>query len=326
LLKAEAINGIIESTGDMEIANARKMYFQEDVPIKEWKEKLKEICATIETIIEFEEDNNLGSKENGIEKTKKIIGEIEKEIKKREIIKNVDNTGIVVIAGPVNAGKSSLFNVLLGKNRSIVHREPGTTRDLVSEHVWICGYLLKLIDSAGIRETDVEIEKEGIIRTKGVAKEAGIVLWVTESNMPFSENEIKEIKETGKEKIICVINKIDQGNEKEKRAEAESLGLHTIAFSVKEKKNIDSVCEIIGKKQKEIYDNTESANAFFNQRQEAIGMALYKELCAARDCWRQPEIAAFHLKKGLDCIDEIYGKTDAEEILEEVFKTFCIGK
>jgi tRNA modification GTPase len=327
LLKAEAIRGIIESTGDMNLACARKLYKNEKNDADEWRKKLIEICAQIEADIEFNEVEEIVRKKD---KNKEIINELicllEKEIKKREKINNVENCIQIVIAGPTNAGKSSLFNLLLEKERSIVHDEPGTTRDILRERVMICGYQAMLIDSAGIRETKNEIEQEGIRRSKAALKSAGIIIWVTGANESFSNEEIDEIRSLDGKELICVINKTDLIEGKRKKETLKEIKINALEVSIKERKNIEKIIDKIEEYIKRIYGQIEIPDILLNKRQEEIGISLKEQLVCALNSWDSVEIAAHHLKKGIDLFEELYGKIDNEEILNTIFNSFCIGK
>lgn len=325
LMRAEAIRGIIESTGDIDLACARKLYSKGLKNFSEWRTKLLELCKKVEADIEFEENVD-EIEEKSIGKIEEFLKVIEKEIKKREKIKSVENFIPVIIAGPVNAGKSSLFNLLLGQNRNIVHSDPGTTRDLISERMWICGYQISLIDSAGIRDTNHEIEKEGIKRSRAEMEKAGIILWITDATEPLSDEEIKEIETVDRNKIICVINKTDLSHGNRKKEILENLKIETLAISIKENKNIGLLIEKTGLLIKAIHNSIEIPDLFLNQRHEEIGKILYNEMCCAKDSWKSPEIAAYHLRNGIQLLDEIFGKTDNEEVLNRIFSSFCIGK
>jgi tRNA modification GTPase len=318
---------MIESSGDFDLACARKLYSHDRTFINKIREKLIEISADVEAAIEFDEEGEVYKTRNSsFEKTEEIIATLEKEIRTREKIKSVENFFTVVIAGPTNAGKSSLFNLLLGKGRSIVHSEAGTTRDLISETVWLCGYQISLIDSAGIRATNHEIEKEGIIRSREAMENASLVLWVTDANRALSNEELDEIQTQDKEKVICVINKTDLSPGNEKKCALEKLKIESISVSIKEKTKTEAIINKIGEKLESIHKNIEIPDIFLNKRQEEIGKELYKELCCARDEWKRQEIAAHHLKNGIKLLDEIFGKTENEEILNKIFSSFCIGK
>lgn len=327
LLRAEGIRGIIESTGDTDLACARKLYKKEKSVLDEWRNKLLEVYAKIEADIEFNEVEEIDEKSDKSKETiKELIDLMEKEIKKREKIKNVENHIQIVIAGPTNAGKSSLFNLLLEKERSIVHAEPGTTRDIIRERIWVCGYQAMLVDSAGIRDTKNEIEKEGIRRSKEALKNAGICLWVTGANEPFSNEEIDELRSQDGKELICVINKTDLSPGKKKKEKLKEFQIDAIEASIKERINITEIINKIEEKIKNIYNQIEIPDVLLNKRQEEIGSSLKEQLLKAINSWDSVEVSAYHLKKGIDLFEELYGKIDNEEILNKIFSSFCIGK
>jgi tRNA modification GTPase len=325
LLKAEAIKGIIESTGDIDLSCARKLYQNGLEKLKEWRKELLELSKKVEAIIEFEEDIN-ETEEKSIGQITEFINVLEKEIRKRKKAKSVENCIPIVIAGPANAGKSSLFNILIGQNRNIVHNEPGTTRDIIRERMWMCGYQILLIDSAGIRDTNHEIEKEGIKRSRIAMENASIILWVTEANKPFSNEEIHEISSMKEKKQICVINKTDLFPGHRKKEVLDGMKIESVAISIHENKNIDTLIEKTGSHLKDIHNSIEIPDLFLNQRHEEIGKTLLNEMRYARESWKKAEIAAHHLNNGIKLVDEIFGKTDNEEILNKIFNSFCIGK
>lgn len=327
LLRAEAIRGIIESTGDMDLACARKLYKKEKNNLDEWRTKLIAVYAQIEADIEFNEVEEIVEKNDKNKETiKELICVLEKEIKKRKKINNVENYIQIVIAGPTNAGKSSLFNLLLEKERSIVHYEPGTTRDIIRERILICGYQVMLVDSAGIRETKNEIEQEGIRKSKEALESAGIIIWVTGANESFSHEEIDELRSLGEKELICVINKNDLLERKMKKEILKEFNIDAVEISIKERKNVEKVITKIEEKIKQIYHQIEVPDFLLNKRQEEIGSRLKGQLENAINSWDSIEIAAYHLKKGIDLFEELYGKIDSEEILNTIFSSFCIGK
>ena len=327
LLRAEAIRGIIESTGDMDLACARKLYKKEKCDLDEWRNKLIGVYAQIEADIEFNEVEEIVEKSDKNKETiKELICVLEKEIKKRKKINNVENFIQIVIAGPTNAGKSSLFNLLLEKERSIVHHEPGTTRDIIRERILIGGYQAMLIDSAGIRDTKHEIEQEGIRKSKEALESAGIIIWVTGANESFSNEEIDELRSLGGKELICAINKTDLLERKMKKEILKEFNIDAVEISIKERKNVEKVITKIEEKIKQIYHQIEVPDFLLNKRQEEIGSRVKGQLENAINSWDSIEIAAYHLKKGIDLFEEIYGKIDSEEILNAIFSKFCIGK
>jgi tRNA modification GTPase len=323
LFKAEAIKGIIESTGDIELACAKKLYKNNYTSFKKWREKLEKISSFIEANIEFEETINEGKTINELDS---FLNEIKNELKKKEKIRNVEKGITVVIAGPANTGKSSIFNSLVGKERTIVHHEPGTTRDVISENIWICGYQVVLIDSAGIRDTINEIEKKGIIKSKEEIENASIILWVTDANEKINEKEIEEIKKNSGKEMLGVINKIDLDSGKEKKEFFIKNNIETIEISVKTGEKIKKLNDKIALIIQAIHKKIEIPDVFLNKRHEEIGNFIFKEIKCTKNEWERPEIAAVHLKNAINKLDELIGKTDNENVLNNIFNQFCVGK
>jgi len=328
IMKAEAIRGLIESSSEAELRCAQKLYGGIAHDLELWRKELIELLGGIETRIEFEETDRVS--DTALEGKKKIedfMRQLKKDIEKREKIHIIENGIKVVIAGPVNAGKSTLFNKLVGQNRAIVHSEPGTTRDIVSERLWIHGHEIQLIDSAGIRKTEHEIEREGVERSREAIKGAGVVIWVTAADEQLSQEELREIiAKRENNNTICVINKTDKNEGREKGVAIENAAIETIKVSLKEDKNINKLVSKIVKKIVEIKEKTEMPDLLLNARHEAIGRALYNEILLAQDEWERPEIAAYHLKNGVAYMDEFFGKINSEEVINNIFKDFCIGK
>jgi len=243
VLKAESIRELIDSQTETHMKSAQLAYFgKQSESIEKLKQEIIAVLSEIESRIEFDEDDDVAeSKRRQISANRmalvSMVAKLEDEIRHGDKVKALDDGIIVTIAGPANAGKSSLFNEILGYDRSIVHDCPGTTRDIVSERMNFDGVTIKLFDSAGIRETGDAVERLGIDRTKSALAEAHAVLWVTSAMEAFGEEERKGIldaagilKETqyvdnsnnygdnqggnhgGKDRLAVVINKIDVDN------------------------------------------------------------------------------------------------------------------
>jgi tRNA modification GTPase len=326
LMKAEAIRGLIESTSEPDLFCAQKLYGEQTHPLEQWRKEIIEVLAQLEAKIEFEEENFYISREEGKKKIEGFIDRLHQDIKKRERIHLLKRGISAVIAGPVNAGKSTLFNLLVGYNRVIVHREPGTTRDNISEQIQIDGQDVQLVDTAGIRDATHEIEREGIIRSRKALKGASIVIWVTDAETRLGEEELMEMKSNKDQKLICILNKIDINNGREKILALNKASIKSIPVSLKKNINIEKIFSSIEKKIQEIGEKAEMPELLFNERHEAIGKLLESQLRKAMAEWGRPEIAAYHIKKGLIHLEELFGHINAEEIMNTVFEKFCIGK
>jgi tRNA modification GTPase len=330
LLKAEGIRGLIESNSETELFCAQKLYSGTASDLEKWRKEIIEQLERIEASIEFEETEMLSdTSTDGKRRIEVFLQQLKKDIEKREKIRIIENGIKIVIAGPVNAGKSTLFNKLVGKERVIVNREPGTTRDVISEQLWLKGHEIQLFDSAGIRNTGSEIERESIEKSREAIKGAGIIIWVTAADEPLRTEELQELLSSGgKNTTICIINKIDTNDGKEKKTAIEKAGIETISVCLKEKRKsgIENLISRIVKKIENIKDETEMPDMLLNARHEEIGKALLRETIKALGEWERPEIAAVHLRKGLSYMDEFFGYVNSEEIINNIFKDFCVGK
>ena len=209
-MKAEAIKGMIECTNEIESKSAIKALNGEYVEtLKLWKNELTDILSKIEADIEFGEEHDVKINNISTSGIKEIEKEIEEEIRKRQIFKWFENGIKIVIAGPSNAGKSTLFNLLIGYDRAITNEEPGTTRDWISEIIIIDKSEVLIVDSAGIRETENQIEIAGIKKSRQEIEKANIVIWVTPVNEDISPEETMWLERFDGESTILVLNKMD---------------------------------------------------------------------------------------------------------------------
>jgi tRNA modification GTPase len=330
VMKAEAIGALIDSNSETELLCAQKLYTGKAKELELWRKEIVELLEKIETRIEFEETDSIKDpQDNGKKLIEGFLQRMKMDLERREKIRVVENGIKVVIVGPVNAGKSTLFNTLIGKNRAIVHYEPGTTRDVVSERLWFHGHEIQLFDCAGFRKAHHEIEREGIERSREAMRNASVVIWVTAADEKIKSGELRELVSNAENTVtLCVINKIDKGNGKEKRASITKAGIKTISLSLKEEKKeaTERLISYIVKKTDRIKRDAQLPDILFNARHEAIGRALIRTLSIARDEWERPEVAAIYLKKGLTFFEEYFGVVNSEEVLDKIFKNFCIGK
>jgi tRNA modification GTPase len=334
LEKAEYINQIINSKTVQQQKNAVKGYLGGyEYLIKKWKQDLIEILVKLETEIEFNEDHSIIEKGISIrERVFKSIMDIRNtiniELQKRRIIKEIEQGIDVAIIGPTNAGKSTLMNVLVGFERSIVDHERGTTRDFVTEIKNINDMQIKFIDTAGLTKTENRIEKKGIERTKDITKASKVIIWVTAANDDIKEQE-KELQSIENKKVIGIINKCDIANGLKKEALFKELDIQFIKTSLisKHKAEIEAVIKFITDEIKGIYDNYESDCIIANKRQETILESICLEInTIEKHKITQEELLAQYIREILEKLDEFTGKVTTEEVLNQIFDEFCIGK
>jgi len=325
LYKAEAIRGIIESTSVIENRNALNAYYGSSLKsIEIIKEEIIEILCNIESEIEFAEEDDIKEKNNDKSKIEIVIKKIEKELKKREKIKEVGKGIKIVIAGPPNAGKSTLYNKILGYSRSIINEEAGTTRDLITEKIEVNNKTITIIDSAGIRVTENVIEREGIKKSEEAISESSIILWITSANENVYDEEKKKIEEIKNKNTLFIINKSDTNcKNKEDFFTKENIGYIKVSLKNDSIENIEE--EIV--KMVDIIKNSIELNEYvINERHEQILESINKLLKNVIEKWNQKEIAVIFLNDALKEIENLTGKINSEEMLNMIFSKFCIGK
>ena len=368
ILKAESIRELIDSQTETHLRSARLAYFgKQSESIERLKQEIIAVLSDIESRIEFDEDDDVAeSKRQQISANKKtlalIAARLQDELRRGDMIKALDDGIIVTIAGPANAGKSSLFNEILGYDRSIVHDCPGTTRDIVSERLNIDGETVKLIDSAGIRETGDTVEKLGMDRTRSAVSEAHAVLWVTSAMEGFGEGEREEILEAtrvrgdvndganieafgaqdvdiynnysdsglkdchGKNRLVIIINKIDVCDSIEKKRFCEEHGLKYVETSITQKLNQAQLFDAISATLKGVMRDTPTPVIIINERHRGIVEAVIGDLRDCLDNFDREEVAAHCLRSALDRLAEFSGHIGSDEVLNGIFERFCIGK
>lgn len=331
ILQAEAIGQIIQCNSKKQYQRAIEIYNGNgERKIGEWKEKIKSILVDCEAAIEFpDEDDILSKKSNHIKKIKDVYSDIKKEIKSREKIKTIENGIAVPIVGIANAGKSTLFNKIVGFERVLVHHEEGTTRDAISEEILIGGERITLIDTAGISETKNEIEKMGIKKSWENIEKGSIIIWVTPANQKINEIEKGIIKKIKKRKILGIVTKKDLNTGEEKEEILKKMGFPYIVVSLIEEKESNKIQQfIINNIEKSINESEIENGIICTKRQEELLLRTIKkfERIRNKENFSSEEIISHELKNVLKDLDEFVGETTNENILNEIFNQFCIGK
>jgi tRNA modification GTPase len=325
LLKAESIQSIIDSNNLIQNRNALNVYYGSAVKkVEKIKNSLIEILCDIESEIEFAEEDDIKNKDCKIEVIKKLVKDIEKEQNKRHKIKEVEKGIQIVIAGPPNAGKSTLYNRILGYNRSIVHEKAGTTRDIITEKIVIKKTNVTIIDSAGIRITNDDIEKEGIFRSENAIEDSSILIWVTAANESLTEEEIKKLESIKNRNTIIIVNKSDTGM-LVKENELKNKKIDYLLTSVKND-TIDNIEDEIVNRVQSIVENIEISELIINERHESIINNLKKDMDLSIENWDKKEIASIYINDAIKEVENLTGKISSEEVINNIFEKFCIGK
>ena len=321
LLKAESIGDLIHAETELQREQAVKLVqgnasnYYNDL-----REKLIKSLSYIEAKIDFAEDDLpekvLKEVQNSI---KAIHKDINKIIEDNKIGEKIRDGFRVSITGEVNAGKSSLLNLIAKRDVAIVSDEAGTTRDVIETYLNIDGYPVILADTAGIRDAKNEVEKKGISLALGKSKEADLNIIVIDNSSKSINNEIKKM--ISKDTII-LLNKSDVQNKQNHKFDAD-----TVLASVKENKNIDSLIKKIKEKLSKKFTSNNTALITRERHRIKLNQCL-KEIdnFLKKDQNKDLELAAEDLRMATRHLGNIVGKVDVEEILGSIFKDFCIGK
>jgi len=292
------------------------------------RDKILTVHAPLEAAVDFPEEDIPGMTPEDIRmRIREALNAVDTLIKTKDDGCRVRNGISLVIAGGVNAGKSSLFNLLLKENRSIVTHIPGTTRDVLEENAVIDGILYKISDTAGLRKAKGVVEKIGIGLSEQRIADADIILYLIDNKKGISAADKDFCNSADKAKLIVVINKTDLSG-KTRIAESRKTP-HTVRISAKKRLGIDKLLTAINKKGEKLIPRPGTTPYLINERQ-------YQALLNARDHLEKAvetaaeglsyEFIAMDLKGALERLGEITGENATDQTLEAIFSRFCIGK
>ena len=332
LVQAEAVNSLLNATTDISRKQAiNELQGNNSNLIKELREKLIQMISNIEVNIDYPEYEDIEELTNSkiLPKLKDYVSNLETIISKSKegrIIKEGINVALI---GKPNVGKSSLLNTLLEEEKAIVTNIAGTTRDIVEGQINISGVVFNLIDTAGIRETDNVIEQIGVEKSKKVIKDCNLILLIFNNNDILTDED-KEIfnyvKETNKP-IIIIINKVDLETRLNKGYLSKDYKI--VEISTKTKAGINDLKETI----KETFNLekiiTDDINYSFNSRSIGLLEKSKDKIVAAINAINDNypvDIVELEIKSAWEILGEIIGETYTEELLDNLFSRFCLGK
>lgn len=331
LSQAEAVMDVIQAKNEYALkSSVEQLKGSVQKAVKDIRKDLIYHIAYIESALDNPEHISLEGYAQEllgiVEKSQKEIAHLLKSASDGKIIKEGIRT---VILGKPNAGKSSLLNVLVGENRAIVTDIEGTTRDILEEYINLHGISLRMIDTAGIRETEDVVEKIGVNRARDMAKEADLILYVVDSSRPLDENDEEIISMLDSRKAIVLYNKTDLESKVDMEALKERVNRPVISVSAKEETGIREL-------EKEIKNMFFSGEISFND-EVYITNARHKEaLMEAADSlglvknsieMDMPEdFFSIDLMNAYESLGRIIGEAVGEDLVNEIFSKFCMGK
>ncbi len=332
LAQAEAVVELLNSKTEAETkASVRKLEGFFTKRISKIRKELIDIMVDIEANIDYPEydleEVSYNKTLNKLNKIKIDLEKLEKSFNNGKIIKD----GIkVAIIGKPNAGKSSLLNSMLKEERAIVTKYEGTTRDTIEEFLEIDGIPIKIIDTAGIRNAKDEVEKIGIKKSKQIADEADLIIAIFDISKEITYEDEQILELIKNKNAIIVLNKIDLlKNDQKINEKFLELNKKTIKISALNKEGIENLYNEISKifKFNEIKNNSEIIITNIRHK-EAIKNSIknINEGIKTLEDNMPIDIISINIKDSLEALGKITGENVSENILNEIFSKFCLGK
>ncbi|MDX9708109.1 MAG: tRNA uridine-5-carboxymethylaminomethyl(34) synthesis GTPase MnmE [Trichloromonas sp.] len=329
LSQAEAVIDLIrarsESAGRVALAQLDGRVSR---TIAEMSDRLADLLSHVESLVDFpEEDIEFAELSFFEEEADNLLGRIDNFLENFDMGRILREGLSVLILGKPNVGKSSLLNLLLGEARAIVTDIPGTTRDTIEETLVLGGIPLRLIDTAGVRDTDDPVEAEGVARARAKAASADLILLVIDSSRPLDEQDRLAFNACRDQKTLLVCNKADLS---QIPLPSEVIHVPNVFLSCRTGEGLpvlrDSIVSLLGGSvqgdlaQDVIFSDRRHRDALLRTREALIRFQ------SAMAAGLSPEFPALELREALDALGEILGKTTPDNILDRIFSRFCIGK
>lgn len=331
LVQAEAVVEIINAkTEDQLRISMEQLKGELSRKIKEIQNSIYNILMPIEAELDFpDEDVGETDYQRIKEQIQEILNQVEKLLKSYSQGKVIEEGVKVAIIGRYNCGKSSLFNLLVEEEeRVIVSPQPGTTRDRVEEEVVINGRLFTFVDTAGFKTPCSKVEEESMKQTKKAISKADICLFMMDNNKAFHIKDLNLLEE--KPYYIIVINKTDLPCRLDQKRLRQAVGNRPIIrISCKEKKGIEEVKETVYRVSEDILNKANSTLLLTNLRHKNLLEECRDHLfeCLnAIDSGYLLEFIAEGLKKSIQPLQELTGEKVTDNLLDDIFRNFCIGK
>lgn len=330
LSQAEAVIDIINSKTERE---AKVSIDQLEGNLSEKIEKIRKmiisVMADIEATIDYPEydlEEVTNQKiSNILDEVDILLNSLEKSFYNGKILREGISTAII---GKPNAGKSSLLNIILNEERAIVTDIEGTTRDTIEEFISIEGVPLKIIDTAGIRNANDEVEKIGVNKAKEIAKKSDIIIAIFDINKKLTSEDREILDLLENRNAIILLNKIDLERKIDIK-EIEKYNKPIVEISTKTRDGLDKLYDEISKMFKLNEIAIDGETIVSNERHKTIIINSRKNLDKARETIKNNmpiDIISTYLKEIIEELGKITGETVTEDVISEIFSKFCLGK
>ncbi len=328
LVESEAIMDLIESKS----SEAKKMalyqlYGDLSKLITSFRDRLKNLLSSIEVNIDYPEyyDIEIVTEEKIAKEIKSMKEELKNLIERSKSSSIIKNGIQTVILGRPNVGKSSILNKLLDEEKAIVTNVAGTTRDIVEGQTYIDGILIKFIDTAGIRKTDDIVEKIGVEKSLKAVEDADLIILVLNNNEELTAEDLEILEKTKDKQRIIVINKKDlerniklpENLENVVETDTNSIeGIDSLKSKIKEMFNLEKI-------------TTKDYTYLSNSRQISLITKAYQSILSAEKSLNESlpiDLIAIDLKECFDLLGQVIGISYTDEIIDNLFENFCVGK
>ena len=331
LSQAEAVMDVIQARNSMALkSSVEQLKGSVQRAVKEIRSRLLYQIAYIESALDDPEHYDL---EGYPQELAKIVDKEAGEI--TDLLKTADDGRMIqegiktVILGKPNAGKSSLLNFLVGEDRAIVTEIEGTTRDILEEYISLNGITLRMIDTAGIRETEDIVEKIGVGKAKQMAEDADLILYVVDSSRPLDDNDEDIIELLSGRKSIVIYNKTDLEPVVNMAKLQERTGNPVIPVSIVEEKGIrkleEEIKNMFFKGELSFNDEVYITNARHKAALEEARESL-KLVKNSIDMGMAEDFFSIDLMNAYESLGRIVGESVGEDLVNEIFSKFCTGK
>ena len=328
LVESEAIMDLIESKS----SEAKKMalsqlYGDLSKLITSFRDRLKNLLSSIEVNIDYPEyyDIEIVTEEKIAKEIKSMKEELKNLIEKSKSSSIIKNGIQTVILGRPNVGKSSILNKLLDEEKAIVTNVAGTTRDIVEGQTYIDGILIKFIDTAGKTKTDDIVEKIGVEKSLKAVEDADLIILVLNNNEELTAEDLEILEKTKDKQRIIVINKKDlerniklpENLENVVETDTNSIeGIDSLKSKIKEMFNLEKI-------------TTKDYTYLSNSRQISLITKAYQSILSAEKSLNESlpiDLIAIDLKECFDLLGQVIGISYTDEIIDNLFENFCVGK
>jgi len=332
LLQAESVIDVINAKSEREAKNGIKQlegFLSNE--IAKIKQEIMDVMINIEVAIDYPEYDVDDVTSNQINE---MLVTVENKLVK--LSKSFDNGKIIkegiktAIIGRPNAGKSSLLNAILKEDRAIVTEYEGTTRDTIEEFVNINGIPLKLVDTAGIRDAKDEVEKIGIAKSKEIAKDADLIIAIFDVSKDLGKEDLEILELIKNKKAIILLNKTDLKEKiNENDQKIKETGATVIKISALKREGIENLYDEITKMFDLNQINLDQETVITNVRHKNLIDQAIESTKKAKDTMEQKmpiDIIAIFIKDILEDLGKITGEIVTDDIIDEIFSKFCLGK